>query len=396
MCMSYSKYYTPTKVYFGKETELLVGQYLKDAGYKNVLIHFGSHSAVKSGLLGKVEKSLSDNGINFVELGGVLPNPRLALARKGIEICKTQNIDFILAVGGGSALDSAKCIAYGSKYDGDVWDFYTGKAVQKERMNFGVVLTLAATGSEMSDSSVMTNDEHVPYDKYGTNTDLGRPDVAFLNPELTFSVSKYQTGSGSADIMMHTLERYFNNGVDFDFTDKIATTLLRTVIDNTLVALKEPTNYEARKNIMWAASLSHNGLTEVGFESHGDWACHKLEHELSALYDVAHGAGLTAIWGSWARYVCSTNYERFAKLGRDLFNIEEQNPINAAEKTICAMEDVFRSYGMPTNLKELGLNLTDADAKMIADKATLNDNKVLGGFKKLHRADVYEIYKRAL
>lgn len=393
--MSYTHFYTPTHVYFGKEVELLPGQVLKEAGIKKVLVHFGTQSAVKSGLLARVEKTLEENQIQYYELGGVKPNPRLSLARQGIELCKKEEIDFVLAVGGGSALDSAKCIAYGAAYDGDVWDFYTSKAIPKSRIGVGVVLTLSATGSEMSNSSVVTNDEVTPYDKYGSNFDLGRPDFAFLNPELTYTVSKYQTGCGSADIMMHTLERYFNNGVEFELTDAIAVDLLKTVIKNTKIALEDPTNYEARKNLMWAGSISHNNLTEVGFNSHGDWACHRLEHELSALYDVAHGAGLTALWGSWARHVCSTNYSRFVKLGKDLFSIKDSDEKEATEKTIQAMEAVFKSFGMPINTKELGLNLTEEDVNILADKATLKDTKTLGCFKVIHRADAYAIYSSA-
>lgn len=393
--MSYTRLYTPTAVYFGKGVELSVGQVLKEASVKKVLIHYGTQSAVKSGLLAKVEENLKECSIEYYELGGVKPNPRISLARQGIKLCKEKNIDFVLAVGGGSALDSAKCIAYGSVYDGDVLDFYTGKAKPSKRLGTGVVLTLSATGSEMSNSSVITNDEKEPYDKIGSNFDLGRPDFAFLNPELTYSVSKYQTGSGSTDILMHTLERYFNNGNDFELTDRIATIILKTVIENTAIALEKPDDYDARANIMWAGSLSHNNLTEFGYGSHGDWACHRMEHELSALWDVAHGAGLAAIWGSWARYVCDANYSRFAKLGKDLFGIESEDEKTAAEKTICAMEEVFRSFGMPTNLKELGLELNDADINMLADKASLNGNRTLGCFKVLKRDDMYAIYHAA-
>lgn len=393
--MEYTKFISPTKVFFGKGTELLVGEALAELKVKKVLVHYGSQSAVKSGLLAKVEESLKEHKIRFVELGGVQPNPRLSLARKGIEICKSKKIDFVLAVGGGSAIDSAKCIAYGAAYNNDVWDIYSGKAKPQSRIGLGVVLTLSATGSELSDSSVITNDEHTPFDKIGANSDISRPDIAFMNPELTYSVSKYQTGCGSSDIMIHTLERYFNNGDEFEFTDKIATDLLRCVIDNTLIALKEPNNYEARKNIMWAGSLSHNNLTEIGYNSHGDWSCHRLEHELSALYDVPHGAGLTAIWGSWARYVCSANYSRFAKLGKDLFNIKCRNPKKAAEKTIRKMEDTFKSFGMPTSMEELGLKLTDKDIKALADKASLKGKKTLGSFKVLKKKDMYCIYQAA-
>lgn len=393
--MAYNEYFTPTYVYFGNDTEFKAGQVLKENKATKVLIHYGSNSAVKSGLLARVEKSLQDSGIKYVSLGGVQPNPRLSLCRKGIELARKEKVDFILAVGGGSVLDSAKCISYGILYDGDVWDFYSGKANVTQRVPVGTIMTLSATGSEMSNSSVITNDEKTPNDKFGSNTNFGRPVFALMNPCLTFSVSKYQTGSGSTDIIMHTLERYFHDGPDFDLTDKIAASLIRTVIDATHTALENPNDYDARANIMWAGSISHNDLTEIGFSSHGDWSCHRMEHELSALYDVAHGAGLSAIWSSWARNVVSVNPKRFAKLGKDVFGIEDKDVVKAAEKTICAFEDAFRSFNMPVNLKELGLNLSDEDIKVLAKKTSQNGKVVLGDFKKLKEEDMYDIFRSA-
>ena len=393
--MAYTEYFAPTHVYFGKETEKLAGKVLKENGAKKVLLHYGSRSAEKSGLLGIIRASLKESGIEFIELGGVKPNPRLTLARKGIEICKTQGIDFILAVGGGSVLDSAKCIGYGTVYDGDVWDFYCGKKAPEKRLPMGCVLTLSATGSEMSNSSVITNDEVTPNDKYGCNTNLGRPVFALMNPELTYSVSKYQTGSGSTDIMMHTIERFFHNGPAFELTDQIAASILKTVIENTLKVFENPSDYDARANLMWAGSLSHNGLANVGFESVGDWACHRLEHELSAIYDVAHGAGLSAIWSSWARYVKKTDPSRFAKLGSLVFGIEEKDADKAAEKTIEAFEKVFTSFGMPIRISGLGIDATDDVCKMLADKASLKGAKTLGNFQILQTEDMYRIFSAA-
>ena len=393
--MAYTEYFAPTHVYFGKETEYLAGEVLKEQGAKKVLLHYGSGSAEKSGLLGIVRKSLSDNGIRFIELGGVRPNPRLSLARKGIEICKKENIDFILAVGGGSVLDSAKCIGYGTVYDGDVWDFYCGKVVPQKRLPMGAILTLSATGSEMSNSSVITNDEVTPNDKFGCNTNLGRPVFALMNPALTYSVSRYQTGSGSTDIIMHTLERFFHNGPELDFTDQIAAALIKTVIKNTMIALDKPDDYDARANLMWAGSLSHNGLTNVGFESIGDWACHRLEHELSAIYDVAHGAGLSAIWSSWARYVKSTDPSRFAKLGRLVYGIEESDPDKAADLTIAAVEKTFSDFGMPVRISGLGIDATDDVCRMLAEKASLKGAKTLGNFRILKTEDMYRIFSAA-
>lgn len=393
--MAYTEYFTPTHVYFGRETEKLAGKVLKELKVKKVLLHYGSGSAEKSGLLGVVRASLKENGIDFVELGGVRPNPRLSLARKGIEICKTQGIDFILAVGGGSVLDSAKCIGYGTAYDGDVWDFYCGKQVPTKIVPVGTVLTLSATGSEMSNSSVITSDEVTPNDKFGCNTNLGRPVFALMNPELTYSVSKYQTGSGSTDIMMHTLERFFHNGPNLELTDEIAAALLRTVITNTKKALENPNDYDARANLMWAGSLSHNGLTHMGFESGGDWACHRLEHELSAVYDVAHGAGLSAIWSSWARYVKHTCPERFARLGKLVYGIEDKDADKAADLTIDAFEKTFQEFGMPVRISGLGIDATDDVCRMLADKASLKGAKILGNFQILKTEDMYQIFKAA-
>ena len=393
--MAYTEYFAPTHVYFGRETETLAGKVLAEKGAKRVLLHYGSGSAEKSGLLGKIRASLSESGIRFTELGGVQPNPRLSLARKGIEICRKENVDFILAVGGGSVIDSAKCIAYGVPYDGDVWDFYCGKVIPQTRLPIGVVLTLSATGSEMSNSSVITSDEVTPNDKFGCNTNLGRPVFALMNPELTYSVSRYQTGCGSTDIMMHTIERFFHNGPELDFTDEIAASLLKTVIKYTKTALEKPDDYEARANIMWAGSLSHNGLTNMGFESGGDWACHRLEHELSAIYDVAHGAGLSAIWSSWARYVKQTDPSRFAKLGRLVFGIENKDTAKAADLTIDAFEKTFESFGMPVRISGLGIDATDEVCRMLAEKASLKGAKTLGNFRILETEDMYRVFKAA-
>ena len=393
--MAFTGYNTPTHVYFGRETELLAGKVLRENGAKKVLLHYGSGSAEKSGLLSKIRKTLEENGIDYVELGGVRPNPRLSLARKGIDLCRSQGVDFILAVGGGSVLDSAKCIGYGVPYDGDVWDFYGRKKMPEKRIPMGCVLTLSATGSEMSNSSVITNDEVSPNDKVGCNTELGRPVFALMNPELTYSVSRYQTGSGSTDIMMHTIERFFHDGPELEVTDQIAAGILRTVITGTMKALDDPCDYDARANIMWAGSLSHNGLTNMGFESIGDWACHRLEHELSALYDVAHGAGLSALWSSWARYVKSTDPARFAKLGRLVFGIDDPDPDKAADKTIDAFEKTFIDFGMPVRISGLGIDATDEVCMMLARKASLNGTKTLGNFRILETGDMYEVFKAA-
>jgi alcohol dehydrogenase YqhD (iron-dependent ADH family) len=382
-------YYAPTNVHFGAGAEDKVAEVLKAEGATKVLIHFGGGSVKRSGLLDKVEKLLSEGGIEYVELGGVVPNPRVSLVRKGIELVKNEGVDFILAVGGGSVLDSAKAIGYGVYGGGDVWDFYCGKRKVEGTLPVGVILTLAATGSEMSDSSVITNDETDPIYKRGVNTDFGRVKFALLDPELTYTVSKYQTACGATDIMMHTLERYFHQGYALDFTDQMSFTLLREVMKNAPVALEHPDDYDARANIMWCGTLSHNGLMATGNANKGDWACHQIEHELSAEYDVAHGAGLAAIWGSWARYVLSVDPERFVKLGEGVFG--ESDPVKTIEK----FEEFFRSIGMPTDIKGLGLDFDEAACRTAALGVTFQNARKIGNFKVLDTEDIFNIYMMA-
>lgn len=383
------EYFTPTHVYFGKGVEDQVGEVLKAHGAGKVLVHFGTGSVKKSGLLDRVEAKLEEAGIAYVELGGVVPNPRVSLVRKGIELVNAEGIDYILAVGGGSVLDSAKAIGYGAYGGGDVWDFYCGKRKVEGTVPVGVVLTLSATGSEMSDSSVITNDETDPVFKRGVNTDHGRVSFALLDPELTYSVSRYQTACGSTDIMMHTLERYFHEGYALDFTDELSFTLLKTVIKYAPIAIADPENYDARANLMWAGSLSHNGLMAACNNTKGDWACHQIEHELSAEYDVAHGAGLAAIWASWARYVLAVDPSRFVKLGEGVWG--ESDPEKAIEK----FEEFFASIGMPTDIQGLGLDFDDAACRKAALGVTFQDARTIGNFKVLNTEDIYSIYKAA-
>ena len=337
-----------------------------------------------------------NNKIDFVELGGVVPNPRVSLVRKGIEIGKREKVDFVLAVGGGSVIDSAKAICYGlyDKENGDVWDFYAGKRKPEGSFGLGVVLTLSATGSEMSDSSVITNDEYGL--KRGINTNFCRPKFAIMNPELTYSVSPYQTSCGTTDIMMHTLERFFHSGCTLELTDKLSIALIKEVMECGKKALEEPDDYDARANIMWAGSLSHNGLMNVGNDSRGDWACHQLEHELSGKWDVAHGAGLAAIWASWAEYVYKTNPERFALLGEGLFDLERDADIEKeALLTISKMEAYFKSIGMPTSLSELSIKASEKDIDELAEKCTFFGKRKIGSFQPLGKEDMIAIYKKA-
>ena len=386
-------YYAPTKVVFGKGAEQKVGNLIKEQNCKKVLIHYGSGSARRSGLLDRIEAIFDKEGITYVELGGVVPNPRLSLVYEGIALCKKENVDFILAVGGGSVIDSAKAIGYGVANEGDVWDFFDFKRKPTACLPIGVVLTIAAAGSEMSGSCVITKEDGGM--KRGCTTDYSRLKFAVLDPELTMTLPPYQTACGCTDILMHTMERYFNHGENMELTDGISEALMRTVIRNAKILVKEPENYDARAEVMWAGSLSHNGLTGCGTDG-GDWATHKLEHELGGMFDVAHGAGLAAIWGSWARYVMDEKPERFAQFAVDVMGVEESDDVKStALKGIEAVEEFYRMIEMPTNMKELGINPTDEQIKDMAMKATNHDTQQLGAFKKLSAKDLVEIYKTA-
>ena len=386
-------YYTPTKVVFGKNTEDQCGELVKEQGCKKVLIHYGSGSVRRSGLLDKVKASLDDAEVDYIELGGAVPNPRLSLVYEGIELAKKEGVDFILAVGGGSAIDSAKAIGYGVANEGDVWDFYDRKRQAAGCLPIGVVLTIAATGSEMSNSCVITNEEG--WYKKALDTDLARPKFAIMNPEITYTLPDYQTQCGCADIMMHTMERYFVLEDTMEITDKIAQDVMKNVMKYAKILKKDPENYEARAEIMWCGSLSHNGLTGCG-TCGGDWATHLMEHELGGMFDVAHGAGLAAVWGSWARYVMDEKPERFAQFAVDVMGVEESDDVKStALKGIEAVEEFYRMIEMPTNMKELGINPTDEQIKDMAMKATNHDTQQLGAFKKLSAKDLVEIYKTA-
>ena len=392
--MAVAGYYTPTHVLFGKGAEEEVGRELKKEGATKVLVHYGSERIRKTGLLDKVISLIKAEEIEVFTLGGVVPNPRVSLVRKGVEMVKEHGIDFILAIGGGSVIDSSKAIAYGGVYDGDVWDFYSQKAVPKASMKTGCILTMAAAGSEMSDSSVITNDEGGL--KRGCNTDYCRLRFALCNPEFTYSLPAYQAGAAIVDIMMHTMERYFVKGETLSFTDNMATALLRTVVQWGPVALKEPENYEARANIMWASSISHNGFTAFGNCARGDWACHQMEHELSGMFDVAHGAGLSAIWASWGRYVYKEEPSRFVSFGRDVFGLAPTGDDDAdALRAIVATEEFFRSLGMPVRISDFGISLTEEQLEELSVKATFFGKRTLGQFMKLSHDEIKDIYRAA-
>ncbi len=386
------KYFTPTKVLFGKNTEDKVADLIQEFGGKKVLIHYGGGSVIRSGLMQRVTDKLDATGITYVKLGGAVPNPRLSLVYEGIDLIKKEGIDFILAVGGGSAIDSAKAIGYGVMNEGDVWDLYDYKKQAKACLPLGVILTLAATGSEMSDSSVITKEEGLV--KRGYSSDFCRPRFAILNPELTMTLPDYQTACGCTDIMMHTMERYFTNGGNMEITDSMAEALLRTVKENAKILVRDPKNYDARAEVMWAGSLSHNGLTGCGNDG-GDWMTHKLEHELGGLYDVAHGAGLAALWGSWARYVYKNCLPRFKRYAINVMGVpaDAGSDEEIALKGIEAMEAFYREIKMPTNLRELGVNASDDDLKLMAHKCAVGVNGGKGSARFLKEEDMLEIYK---
>lgn len=386
-------YYTPTKVVFGKGTEERVAKLVQEFGGKKLLIHYGGGSVVRSGLLERVKKSLDDAGIAYVLLGGAVPNPRLSLVYEGIELCKKENVDFILAVGGGSAIDSAKAIGYGVANEGDVWDFYDYKRQATACLPIGVILTLAATGTEMSDSSVITKEEGLV--KRGYSSQYGRPKFAIMNPELTMTLPDYQTACGCTDIMMHTMERYFTQGGNMEITDRIAESVLCTVMENAKILAKDPQNYEARAEVMWAGSLAHNGLTGCGNDG-GDWMTHQIEHELGGLYDVAHGAGLAAVWGSWARYVYKNCLSRFKKFAINVCGVEAVGTDEEiAVKGIEVMEEFYREIKMPTNLSELGVEPTMEELQEMAHKCAVAVGGEGGSARRLREADVLEIYQMA-
>lgn len=387
------QYYTPTKIIFGRGAEEQTGQLAAEQGCKKVLVHYGGGSVVRSGLLERIYRSLDAVGISYVSLGGVVPNPRLSLVYEGIRLARKEQVDFILAVGGGSVIDSAKAIGYGVANEGDVWDFYEKRRTAKACLPIGVVLTIAAAGSEMSDSSVITKEEG--WLKRGYSSNYARARFAVMNPELTMTLPKYQTASGCVDIMMHTMERYFNRGENMEMTDGISEHLLRTVMKNAKILMNEPDNYQARAEVMWAGSLSHNGLTGCGTGG-GDWASHQLEHELGGMFDVAHGAGLAAVWGSWARYVMDAAPERFAKFAVNVMGVEpEAEKLKTAQKGIEAMEDFYRALDMPVCIGDMGIELTEEQMRELAEKCSHFGKRTIGCIKKLDQEDMYRIYKEA-
>jgi len=388
--MNNFNFYSPTYFVFGKGREHESGKLVKQFKGSKVLIHYGSGSVVKSGLLDRVKTSLKDAGVYFTELGGVVPNPRSGLVYQGIDVCKKEHIDFILAVGGGSAIDSAKAIAVGALYDGDFWDFYTGKRIERA-LPVATILTLTAAGSEGSTGSVITHEKGML--KRSTNSDLIRPVFSILNPELTCTLPAYQTAAGAADMIAHVMERYFTNTKEVEITDRVGEAVIKTIIKETPKALKNPNDYEARANLMWAGMLAHNDICGVGREQ--DWATHMMEHELSGLYDVTHGAGLAVMFPAWMKYVMHHDVARFAQFAVRVWDCEMdfQHPENTALQGIERYEQFMRSIGMPVRFAELGAKAEDIPVLL---KTMGLGNRTLGNFVKLTEDDIRKIYELAV
>lgn len=386
--------YTPTRIIFGKDTEQQAGSLAKQQGARKVFVVYGGGSVVKSGLLNRVTDSLTEAGLTWVAKGGVKPNPRLSFARECVEESKEFGTDFVLAVGGGSVIDTAKATAHGTANpDTDIWDFWTGKKKVSQSLPVGVVLTLSAAGSETSDSAVLTDEE--TQEKRGMSTDFNRPAFAIMNPELTFTLPKYQVGCGVVDICMHTLDRYFTKTEQNELTDEIAEGLLRTVIRNGKIAIRDAHDYNAMSELMWAGSLSHNGLTGLGAQK--DFAVHQLGHELSSRFDLAHGASLSAVWESWALYVYQEKPERFAQYARKVWNVTEKDTEKAALEGISQTVDYFRSLNMPTCFGEAeGVGLQDDETlHAMAHSCAFGGTRTIGSFRVCDENDIYKIYKMA-
>lgn len=382
-------FYSPTEFVFGKGRAAEAGNFVKKYGGSKVLIHYGGGSAVKSGLIDIVKKSLENAGVEYCELGGVKPNPRDTLVYKGIELCRAEDVDFILAVGGGSVIDSSKAIAIGVPYNGDFWDMYCGKPVEKA-LPVATVLTIAAAGSEGSGDSVVTKEDGML--KRGTGSDLLRPKFSIMDPSLTQTLPAYQTACGATDIMAHVFERYFTNTEEVEITDRLCEAVLLTMLKETPRVIADPNNYEARANIMWAGTVAHTNICGVGRQQ--DWNSHGLEHELSGLYDVAHGAGLAVIMPAWMEYVHGHNVMRFCQMATRVFGCQMnyEDPEATALESIHRFRVFLKSIGMPINFSELGAK--EEDIPVLVEKFGIGDGKT-GGFVQLDKHDVAEIYKIA-
>lgn len=386
-------FYAPTRILFGKDTEQQIGALLKPHATK-VLLHYGGGSIKRSGLYDRIVASLEEVGLPFVELGGVKPNPRLSLVREGIALCQKEQVDLILAVGGGSAIDSAKAIAMGVYYDGDLWEVYEqGKEIEKA-LPVATVLTIPAAGSESSASTVITNEEKQL--KYGYGSPLLRPLLSVMNPKLFATLPTEQIAYGVADMMSHIFERYFTNTLHTDLTDGLCETVLKTIMKHAPIVLADPQNYEAWCQVGFGGTVAHNGLLGMGRQQ--DWACHGMEHELSAIYDVAHGAGLAVLTPAWMEYVCQSNIPMFVQFAVNIMGVEGsyREPEAIIQEGIRRLRDFFRRMGLPATLNDLGID--DTHLEEMAKKATgaaFGEEESLGGLQKLYWNDVLEIYKKA-
>lgn len=383
-------FYSPTYFAFGKGKEQEVGKLVKRFGGSKVLIHYGGGSVKRNGVFDSVVKSLEDAQIPYIELGGVKPNPRSGLVYEGIELCRKENIDFILGVGGGSTIDSAKAIALGVPYDGDFWDFYATNKVVKNALPIGTVLTIAAAGSEGSGASVITNEESML--KWSTSSDILRPKFSVLNPEITCTLPAYQTACGITDIMIHVCERYFTKTKDVEITDRLCEAVLKTMIEEAPKVMNDLTNYEARANIMWAGMVAHNNIVGVGRQQ--DWGTHDIEHELSAKYDCAHGAGLAVISPAWMKFVYKQDINRFAQFAVRVWGCDMnfENPEITAKEGINRFENFLKSIGMPITFSELGAK--EEDIKEMVEKLCKRES--VGNFVKIGAKEAEAIFRLAL
>ncbi|MCH5319583.1 MAG: iron-containing alcohol dehydrogenase [Paramuribaculum sp.] len=384
-------YCTPTKYVFGRGAENESGKETLNAGMKTVLLVYGQGSAEKSGLLDRVRKSLNEYGIAMFELGGVKPNPEDDLVYAGIKICKENGVDGLLAVGGGSAIDTAKAIALGAVYDGDFWDFFSGRTKAEEALPIGCVLTIPAAGSEGSGNSVITKKDGMI--KISLRTDyVLRPKFALLNPELTFSLPPYQTASGIADMMAHIMERYFTTTPDVEITDRVSEGILKAIIEEAPKVMSNPDDYESRANIMWSGTLAHNGICGTGRKE--DWTSHAMEHEISAVYGVTHGAGLAVVFPAWMTYMAEKQPSKIAQFGRRIFGVESHDDKVAAEEGISCLKAFFGSIGLPVTFSELGID--NPDLPLLVERLHKTKGDVIGGYRQLTAEDTIEIYRLAL
>ncbi len=384
-------FHNKTEIYFGRNAENQIGTLSQRLG-KKVLLHYGGGSIKKTGFFHIIKEKLKEAGVEFVELGGVKPNPRVSLVREGIELCRREKIEGILAVGGGSVIDSAKGISAGRFYEGDVWDLYEGKAKIGDLMPVGVILTIPAAGSESSLGSVLTNEDG------WLKRDIGHPRIrplfAIMNPERTYTLPSYQTACGATDIMAHVMERYFTKTRHVELTDRMSEGIMKTILHNAPKALKNPYDYDTRAEIMWASTLAHNDLIGTGREQ--DWATHNIEHEISGIYDIAHGAGLAIVFPAWMKYVMEEDVARMAQFANRVFDIEI-NPYDFKETAlagITALEKFYQKIGMPIRLSDAGID--DKRIEEMAKKATNDDSRTLGSFKELRSQDVAAILQLAL